>query len=180
MTAPQNRLIEIMKKVSVDLGDLIMAFQDRTGYSEYYLDSDTGNIIMVTPDVEYEMQGLDLETITDQNQLKEEIKEKPDWIQEMISDAFWALTDKSGRFIQVENPYPYAGYSDMEAFIQEVTDFSLAKRLGVAIKGKGAFRLFKDALSDHPEARQAWFKFSDRRWQQRAVEWLRSHQIEPA
>ena len=51
----------------------------------------------------------------------------------------------------------------MEDFIATVEGERLAELLEVAIKGKGAFRRFKDVLLNYPEERVRWFEFKDDR-----------------
>lgn len=60
----------------------------------------------------------------------------------------------------------------MEDFIATVEGERLAELLEVAIKGKGAFRRFKDVLLNYPEERERWFEFKDDRMRERALEWL--------
>ncbi len=64
------------------------------------------------------------------------------------------------------------GYADMEDFIGRVGDLHARDLLDRAIRGRGAFRRFKDTLLDFPELREAWFAFHDARMARRAVEWL--------
>jgi predicted nucleotidyltransferase len=64
------------------------------------------------------------------------------------------------------------GYADMEDFIERVGDPHARDLLDRAIRGRGAFRRFKDALLDFPELREAWFAFHDARMARRALEWL--------
>jgi hypothetical protein len=54
----------------------------------------------------------------------------------------------------------------------------LIELLSVAIRGKGAFRRFKDVLLDYPEARERWFAFKNEQMRQRALSWLASEDIE--
>lgn len=63
-------------------------------------------------------------------------------------------------------------YGDMEDFIARVPDRRAADLLERAIAGRGAFRRFKDTLLEFPELREKWFRFSDRRMQRRAIEFL--------
>lgn len=66
-----------------------------------------------------------------------------------------------------------AAYLDMEEFAEAVGDPEVASRLRSALDGRGAFRRFKDAMSDAPEEiRAAWNRFRDLRSQIRATEWL--------
>ena len=67
----------------------------------------------------------------------------------------------------------------MEAFIETVEDERLQDRLDRSIRGRGAFRRFKDALEEHPIERERWFAFKDARLRGRALEWLAEEGIEP-
>jgi hypothetical protein len=64
-------------------------------------------------------------------------------------------------------------YQDMADFIDEIPDERAAMRLARAIRGRGAFRRFRDELyNGYPELVTLWNQFSDRRALRRAVEWL--------
>jgi hypothetical protein len=72
------------------------------------------------------------------------------------------------------NPLPsYVWYQDMADFAEGINDERAGRRLGRAIRGRGAFRHFKDELhEEYPELLPAWYEFSGIRAQRRAVEWL--------
>ena len=72
------------------------------------------------------------------------------------------------------DPLPSAvWYADMADFAEGITDDVAARRLGRAIRGKGAFRRFKDELfQEYPDLVPVWQAFSDARGKRRAVEWL--------
>lgn len=74
--------------------------------------------------------------------------------------------------VPVEAIPSHEGYADMEAFIERVHDPRARDLLDRAIRGRGAFRRFKDTLFDLPELRDAWFAFHDARMSRRALEWL--------
>lgn len=80
--------------------------------------------------------------------------------------------DDPERWLWVASEGSRAGYRDMEWFIADLDDPQFADRLGRAISGRGAFRRFKDTLSDHPELMTRWFAFSDDRHRGRARSWL--------
>ena len=60
----------------------------------------------------------------------------------------------------------------MELFIDTVENLNLQKRLFKAIHGKGAFRRFKNILSDYPVWQEKWYEFRDARQKERVIEWL--------
>jgi hypothetical protein len=76
--------------------------------------------------------------------------------------------------LAVIRPLPsYVWYQDMADFIDLVSDDRAARRLARAINGRGAFRRFKDELTEeYPHLLQPWYDFRDTRAARRAVEWL--------
>lgn len=76
------------------------------------------------------------------------------------------------RWLYVRCEGSRAGYGDMEDFIDTLSDRRLAERLSDAIRGRGAFRRFKDVLSRSPDEFTEWHAFSDERQRGRARFWL--------
>ena len=72
------------------------------------------------------------------------------------------------------DPLPsWVWYADMAVFAEGVSDDAAGQRLERAIRGRGAFRRFKDELfEEHPDLVSAWHAFHDARANRRAVEWL--------
>jgi hypothetical protein len=80
--------------------------------------------------------------------------------------------DDPERWLWVQCEGSHDGYRDMEWFIGDLDDPDYADRLAHAISGRGAFRRFKDTLSDRPELIARWHAFSDDRRRGRARSWL--------
>ena len=76
-------------------------------------------------------------------------------------------------------PLPsYIWYQDMADFADQLSDDRAGRRLARAIRGKGAFRRFKDEMhEEHPQLLPAWYAFRDARAHRRAVEWLTDHSL---
>lgn len=53
-----------------------------------------------------------------------------------------------------------------------------SRSLFPALKGRGAFRGFKDALRENPEVEKEWFKFKAERDKGEVKDWLESIGIE--
>lgn len=72
------------------------------------------------------------------------------------------------------DPLPSAvWYEDMADFAERVSDEGAGRRLERAIRGRGAFRRFKDELhEEYPVLVPVWNAFRDARAQRRAAEWL--------
>ena len=118
--------------------------EDGSYEHEYYLDLETGEILLISDYMDDEEIG----------KLKDQIDEDSD------------------RYERIPKAESHQGYEDMVDFIATVKDERLAELLEVAINGKGAFRRFKDVLLNYPEERERWFQFRDDRVQEKALEWL--------
>jgi hypothetical protein len=143
-------VVEQRKRLKIDLGELSDAMEDNSYEHEYYLDTETGELLMLSADMDVEEAG----------ELRDRIDEEP--------DRYKALAKVSS----------HEGYRDMEEFIEAVEDDHLRELLEVAINGRGAFRRFKDLLARFPEEREDWFRFKDDRLMERALEWLEEIGIE--
>lgn len=80
--------------------------------------------------------------------------------------------DDPDRWLWVDCTGSHEGYLDMEWFIEDLDDKAFADRLARAISGRGAFRRFKDRLSERPELMTRWHTFANDRQRGRARSWL--------
>jgi Uncharacterised protein family (UPF0158) len=76
------------------------------------------------------------------------------------------------RWLYVERVGSRGGYRDMQLFIATVDDPAIGDRLEIAIRGKGAFRRFKEVLSRWPEELARYLLLSTERQRGRARAWL--------
>ena len=132
------------KVLNINLDELCEAMEDSSYENEYFLNLETGEILFISDYTD------DEET----SELKDRIEEDSD------------------RYERIPKAESYEGYQDMVDFIATVDNERLAELLEVAINGKEAFRRFKDVLLNYPEERERWFKFKDKRMEERALEWL--------
>jgi uncharacterized protein UPF0158 len=77
------------------------------------------------------------------------------------------------------DPLPsHVWYQDMADFADRISDDRAGGRLVRAIRGKGAFRRFRDELhQEHPDLLPVWYAFRDNRAKCRAVGWLLDHDL---
>ena len=151
------------RKLAVDMRELTSAFDYSEGITSY-LDLDTGAVLHITDDTLFALEDTSLDD--------------DDWQQEAVSEALQIQDGLGTRYLEVPQVDSFTGYNDMVEFIAAVEDEHLRELLEVAIRGKGAFRRFKDVLYDYPETRQQWFEFKDEQRRQRVVHWLATHDIE--
>jgi hypothetical protein len=80
--------------------------------------------------------------------------------------------DDPDRWLWVHCEGSHDGYRDMEWFIDDLEDADFADRMARALSGRGAFRRFKDRLSERPDLMTGWYAFSNDRHRGRARSWL--------
>jgi hypothetical protein len=80
--------------------------------------------------------------------------------------------DDADRWLSVDCTGSHEGYRDMQWFVDDLEDEAFADQLARAISGRGAFRRFKDRLSERPELMTRWHTFADDRQRGRARSWL--------
>lgn len=138
-----------------------------------YLNLKTGKVIIIDEDIAF---GLD-----DYSSAEDVVADDsvPDWQREILVDAFEVEHGNPDDFEPIPLRSSRDGYRDMEVFIETLEDEHLQELLEVAIRGKGAFRRFKDTLARYPDKLDAWYAFSDERDKQRMMDWFESIDIEP-
>jgi len=125
---PPARLIELIDALEFDSDELRQMF-----------DRETGLIVAV------ERSTLEAVESGDDDALEA----LPDWQQTEIDLARAILADEiagGGRFIDPPDKFEFHEYRHMERFIGTVETTEIADQLWSSIKGKGAFRSFKDTL----------------------------------
>lgn len=141
-----------LRQVKLDLAELEYAFDNASWTMSYFLDIETGEVVVIPVD---DMDDEDRE-------LAQRIDE-----------------DLNTRYLPVPHPLPRDGYMDMENFIEDLDDQQIARHLAKAIGGRGAFRCFKDILSLYPEEEKKWFEYKSACLRKRVKEWLESEGITP-
>ena len=73
---------------------------------------------------------------------------------------------------------PHVWFQDMADFAEGVSDLEAGRDLTLSLKGRGAFRRFKNQLYEHhPELISSWHALRDVRAQRRAVKWLLDEEL---
>ncbi len=144
-----------------DLADTLgMQFDESTTY----YDCQTGELVFVTDE---EMRAAEDE---------EPLDGAPDWEEDSVEIARQIAADAEGRFIPIPSKFDVDEYRIMEEFCYSVKDEAASNRLLHAIKGKGAFRRFKDTAYDLGIIEQ-WYAYRDEAFKEIAKEWCETHDI---
>ena len=127
-----------------------------------YLNRCTGELITVTQEdiraAESEDQSGDL----------------PDWQRELLPKIREVL--ESDDFVPLPSKHEIHEYSIMERFCDQGEDAGLREELLSAIRGRGAFRRFKDRNHDRG-VEEAWYQCRQRALEDIAAEWLEANGI---
>ena len=84
--------------------------------------------------------------------------------------------DLGTRFISPPDKYDFHEYRQMEQFIGTVRSAEAADQLWQAIKGKGAFRYFKDT-ADRLGLLNRWFQYRNDAVKEFVVEWAEDNNV---
>jgi len=139
-----------MSHLLIDAEELIMALEYHAYESQYFLDLQTGEVLLVADEAYVEPK----------EELKMQIQAEP--------DRYWAI-----------DPIPSSvGWQVMAEFIEQLPVGEARERLTRVVERSHPFRRFKDTLLDYPEIREQWFAFHERAMLQLARGWLEDEGIE--
>src|SRR5690625_5137070 len=99
----------------------------------------------------------------------------PEWQQEMMKLAH-EIINHEDRYIALPEEYEVNDYEIMESFCYTVTDPNKEDALLISIRGRGAFRRFKDLIYELGLAGD-WYDYRDEAYKQIAKEFCEDHDI---
>jgi hypothetical protein len=178
------------RQLKIDLTELEIAFENSDWEVGYYLDLESGEIIMVQ-----ENTFRDLENIYSEYEyvIEQEDDEDPepldlsttlqsmdlhDWERDMLLQANLVRNGLNERFVRVPLADSHEAFNDMEQFLEKMENQSTRMRLNQAMRGKNPFRRFKDTLQSYPQERERWHAFKRECTQARILNWLQSINIQ--
>ena len=133
--------------MTVKLSDIIDALMSTNQDSEHFLDKETGKI----------------EWVSDMAMTESEQQEVYDRL------------DEHG-FYRLPTQYEIRDYNIMEEFADTLSGVA-QERLYDALRGRGAFRRFKDTVNRMRIA-QKWYAFHDETYKQKAIAWCEENEID--
>lgn len=176
------------RKLKIDLSELELALDTSNWEIGYFLDNETGAVIMVQENTFRDLENIyeEFETEQEDEELEEPIDleeildgmDLHDWERVILLEADRVKNELGERFVRVPVVDSHESFMDMVDFIATVPNAATRLRLEQSLRGKGAFRRFKDTLSNFPVERERWFAFKKQRTQERIQDWLESIGIE--
>jgi len=146
----------------VRLKDVVDALEEAGDLISHYVDKRTGEIFMITED---DWRAAEEDEL---------ISEYPEWQRETILKAREILS--SDHFVQLPDQSDIHEYEIMERFARRYQDERTGRELLRSIQGKGAFRRFKDTISDL-NIWDEWNSFRTKQFEEIAVDWLESAEL---
>ncbi|GAE27608.1 hypothetical protein JCM9140_3761 [Halalkalibacter wakoensis JCM 9140] len=148
----------------VKLEDILEGIELQSEESLAYLNRETSEIVYVS-----EKALLIAED-------GEEYEHLPDWQQEEAQRAY-DIVESSGKYISLPTSFDIHEYDMIERFCYRISDPKNQDLLLHAIKGKGAFRRFKDTLH-RLEMIHQWYEYRDQSYKEVAKEFCESNSID--
>jgi len=136
--------------VPVRLQELVPAFHNG-GRAHFYLDKETGQVLMDFEECMYNEQG---------------------------EDIHHCLIETPSRFIQIESIGHRETMKMMREFIQSCSHGEIMQKLEEALNSQRPFQNFRNIVSDNLECRQEWLLFEEEYTKKLARDWLHEHQVD--
>jgi uncharacterized protein UPF0158 len=133
--------------VNVDLEQLADAFEDASAELNYFVDRETGDVVLVSETLGFIEAG----------QQRFEMDLTP------------------GRYLSVPAASTFDFEDDMDAFLERVDDDDLAVALENALDDVNPSKRIEVLLGSHPEIAANWKRFRRERIQTRARKWVDEH-----
>jgi hypothetical protein len=151
-------------RTAVKIDDLTDALSLASPESTAWLDRETGRVWIIENHVMAVAEGDSINA-----------EESSNWHADELAAAR-ALLNAPGRGIKLPTAFDFHEYRHLERFIGTLPANSAADQLWRAIKGRGAFRQFKDTAR-RLGVLDAWHAYRDQALRRLMLDWARAHNI---
>src|ERR671931_1973223 len=148
--------------VQVKLKDIIEGLEFLTDEGTSYLNTATGEVVSVTTE---ELRAAEEDA---------PLEDFPDWQHDAIRIAGEII--ETDHYLPLPDRFEIHEYSIMERFCLSVDDEDMRDDLCDAIRGRGAFRRFKDRIQLY-EMTEEWYQYRDAARREIAIAWCAAHGI---
>ena len=148
--------------VPIKLKDIIEGLEFLTEEGSSYLNTTTGEVVYVTTE---ELRAAEEE---------QPLEDFPEWQHDAIRIA--GEIRETDHYLPLPDRFEINEYCMMERFCLSVDDDDLRDDLCDAIRGRGAFRRFKDRVHAYGMA-EAWYRYRDEALREMAMAWCEAHGI---
>jgi hypothetical protein len=148
--------------IRVKLEDLIEGMDLQSDERSSFLNLTTGEVVSITDE---ELRAAEEDA---------SLEDFPEWQHDAIRLAGKILATE--HYLQLPDRFEIHEYQIMERFCLSVEDADIRGDLCDAIRGRGAFRRFKDMVQAYGMA-EAWYRYRDAALREIAVAWCDAHGI---
>lgn len=153
--------------IRVELSAIIDALDFQMEESSSYLNKETGEVVTLMAE-EFRAAEEEDESLKDLYGLEEEGIEIA---RDILAD------ERNMKYIALPSKFDIHEYGIMERFCLSIEDENISGSLYRAIKGRGAFRRFKESIHDLGVADQ-WYKYRDSAIRRIAIGWCEANEID--
>lgn len=146
----------------VKLSDLIDVLEFDSDEYTQYVDLQTGRVVHLYDSLLSAVEDGDEDSLGD-------------WEPEAVEIAK-AVVEEDERFVDAPDKFEFHEYRQMERFIRTVETPEVAEQLWRAIKGKGAFRHFKDTAS-RLGLLERWYGYRANAMKEFVLEWAEDNHV---
>lgn len=150
----------------VSLDEVVDQLQMQMDETTVYLHEETGEMIMA-----HDRQVRKAESLLEGEIEKEDL---PEWQQDFLPKVHEAVHEPE--WLALPSQWDIHEYEMMEKFCYSVENDEHREQLLRAIRGKGAFRYFRD-ICDRLGLTEDWYAYRDQAYEDITVEWLEAHDI---
>ena len=150
--------------IQVKLSDIIEGMDSQSDERSCYLSKKTGEIIAI---LDEELRAAEED---------DPIETFPEWQRPSIKIA-QEILESTGHYAALPSQFEIHEYSIMERFCLSPDDEQISDALYSSIKGRGAFRRFRDAIHRLNIAGD-WYAYREEAFKQIARDWCKENGIE--
>jgi Uncharacterised protein family (UPF0158) len=151
--------------VEVNLETIIEALELADDSISSFLDVETGEVQSITAE-EFDL-AEDPET---------DFEDLPDWQRDTVKLARIIQQHEGERYLALPDKFDVHEWAIMDRFAESLKVVRLRNDFHAAIRGAGAFRLFKHLLTEY-NLWDAWNRFKEIELRQIAMQWCEEHGI---
>src|SRR5215475_5455806 len=155
-------MVDQYSTLRVKLSDLIEGMDFQSDERSSFLNLTTGEVVAITDE---ELRAAEND---------EPLEDFPDWQHDAIRIA--KDTMETNHYLPLPDRFEIHEYSIMERFCLSVDDEDMRDDLCDAIRGRGAFRRFKDRIQLYGLAEE-WYRYRDAALREIAMAWCEAHGI---
>ena len=149
----------------IKLKDIVDELDAQSDIHSSYFNKKTGKLIMISEEEIFIVEN------------EESLEDVPEWQMELVEAAREILCDNSENYICLPDEFDIHEYKIIENFCLSYEDDKIQSELINSIRGRGAFRMFKDTIHRH-DIQDDWYAYREKTFFNIAKDWCDINKIE--